>query len=258
MKIISPAVVIETTCTSCVHKQADSSERCPPRWFGLPRGARDRTRATGGGGEPPDAAPPGGPQEAGRDGSGGCWCMAEGEEEEEKHKSRCPQGRIKTFKSLYNSQPLHPPVRRGRVVQSGRPCRSWSCRGRTRTRRWPPGWPSPRMPCVSSNSWWRTTLPQRGRRTRGWVAAGKKNHHSQSNQGSVANLNVSLSLSDRRPVTGGGEAEGRLKQPIAALLHLWLSLQETAAKPAAGDDAATSQTTTVPARCKISPIYSYN
>lgn len=65
-----------------------------------------------------------------------------------------------------------------------------------------------------------------------------------------------LSLSDRRPVPGGGEAEGSLKQPVPALLLLWLSFQETAAKPAAGDDAATNQTTTVPARCKISQFRS--
>lgn len=58
--------------------------------------------------------------------------------------------------------------------------------------------------------------------------------------------------SDRRSVPGGGEAEGCLEQPVAALLLLWLSLQETAAEPTGGGDAATDQTTAVPARCKMS------
>lgn len=61
--------------------------------------------------------------------------------------------------------------------------------------------------------------------------------------------------SDRRPVTGGGEAERRPEQPVAALVQLCFPLQETAAEPAVGDAAAANQTTAVPAGCMIPSTY---
>ena len=91
---------------------------------------------------------------------------------------------IHITKSIYflivTWEPFYPFIRRGRIVQSGKPCRSWWCQERRRTRRCPPGWLSPRMLCVSSNSWWRTTLPPREKRTRGSVVIGwpvQKYHH---------------------------------------------------------------------------------